>query len=70
MDICCNVLVLNCLSTLFATTFYLNVCDNNDGVQAYMTQLTWFMYAAFHKTLYRYPSRDTAKLDVVLLQIY
>jgi len=35
-----------------------------------MTQLTWFMYAAFHKTLYRYPSRDTAKLDVVLLQIY
>jgi len=29
----------------------------------------WFMYAAFHKALYRNPSRDTDELDVVLLQI-
>jgi len=28
------------------------------------------MYAAFHKALYQYPSRDTDKLGVVLLQIY
>jgi len=28
------------------------------------------MCAAFHKALYRYPSRDTEELDVVLLQIY
>ena len=37
-------------------------------------QLTWhnwrsFMYAAFHKALYWYPSRDTDELDDVLLQM-
>jgi len=37
LNICCNVLVLRCLSALFATMFYLNVRDNNAGVQAYMT---------------------------------
>jgi len=28
------------------------------------------MYAAFHKTLYHNPSRDTDELDAVLMQIY
>jgi len=36
LNICCNVLVLNCLSALFTTMFYLNVHDTDD-VQAYMT---------------------------------
>jgi len=36
LNICFNVLVLHCLSELFATMFYLNVRDN-DGVQAYKT---------------------------------
>jgi len=49
--------------------FYLNVRDNNDDVQAYMTyNWLWFMYTAFHKALYWYPSRDTEEL--VLFQIY
>ena len=40
LNICCNVFVLHCLSELLATMFYLNVRDSNDGVQAYMAQLT------------------------------
>jgi len=27
------------------------------------------MYAAFHKALYRYPSRDTDDLDVIIIII-
>jgi len=37
LNICCNVLVLRCLSTLLGTIFYLSVHDNNGGVRAYMT---------------------------------
>jgi len=37
LNIFCNVFVLHCLSVLFATMFRLNVCDDNDGVPAYVT---------------------------------
>ena len=72
LNICCNVLALQCLSALFATMFYLNVCNNNAGVQAYMTYLTLVFACCIshNKALYRYPSRDTDESDLLLLQIY
>jgi len=36
-NICCNVLAVCCLSALFAATFHLNVPDDNNGIQAYVT---------------------------------
>ena len=37
LNMCCKILVLHCLSALFTTMFHLNVRDDNDGVQAYVT---------------------------------
>jgi len=50
LNIGCNGWVLHCLSALFATIFYLNIRDNNDGVLFKLTwrNWRWFMYPSVH----------------------
>jgi len=70
-----NVILLYCFGItmfvcVFATMFYLDVRDNNDGVQAYTTQLTLaYVCCISQKALFRYPSRDTDEHDVFVANL-